>query len=174
MSVKLFHRRRYIYLWIYYAVYEELKMSDLERASQVYDACLSIIPHAKFSFSKIWINAAKLFVRRKDLQSARKMFGRAIGMCGKEKIFVEYIALELALGEVDRCRTLYGNYLKAMPHNCRAWAKFAELEKSLGESEVSTVTTVVLLLGFEMVLTIGVHLFAALTHSDVELSTSWR
>lgn len=112
-------------------------MNDLERASQVYQACLSVIPHPTFSFSKIWIYAAKLFVRRKDLQSARKLLGRAIALCGKEKIFTEYIALELALGEVDRCRSLYTNYLKAMPHNCRAWSKYAELEKSVGESEVS-------------------------------------
>jgi crooked neck len=96
-----------------------------------------LIPHAKFSFSKIWINAAKLHIRRKDLVSARKLLGKAIGLCGKERIFEEYIALELALGEVDRCRSLYTNYLKAMPHNCRAWSKYAELEKSVGESEVS-------------------------------------
>lgn len=110
-------------------------MDDLERASQVYQTCLSVIPHTKFSFAKVWIYAAKVYVRRKDLQSARKLLGRAIGVCGKEKIFKEYIELEMALGEVDRARALYGNYLKAMPHNCRAWAKYADLEKSLGESE---------------------------------------
>jgi crooked neck len=127
--------RRYIYLWIYYAVYEELVNRDLDRASEVYATCLSVIPHAQFSFAKIWIQAAKLHVRRRDLTSARKLLGRGLGMCGKEKIFTEYIALELALGEVDRCRTLYGNFLKAMPHNCKAWSKYAELEKTLGETE---------------------------------------
>jgi crooked neck len=131
--------KRYIYLWIYYAVYEELEMGDLDRASKVYEACLSIIPHKKFSFSKVWVNAAKLHVRRKDLASARKLLGKAIGLCGKEKIFVEYIALELTLGEVDRCRGLYNNYLKAMPHNCKAWARYADLERSVGETEVSAV-----------------------------------
>jgi len=129
------HWRRYIYLWIYYAVYEELSNHDLDRASQVYETCLSLIPHKKFSFSKIWILAAKLFVRRRDLVAARKLLGKAIGRCGKEKIFTEYIALELSLGEIDRCRTLYNNYLKAMPHNCNAWSKYAELEKSVGETE---------------------------------------
>jgi len=129
------HWRRYIYLWIYYAVYEELDCKDLERASQVYEACLSVIPHKKFSFSKIWINCAKLYVRRKDLVAARKLLGRAIGLCGKERIFTEYIGLELALGEIDRCRVLYANYLKAMPHNCKAWSKYAELEKSVGETD---------------------------------------
>ena len=110
-------------------------MNDLERASQVYKTCLSIIPHKTFSFAKLWIYAAKLHVRRRDLISARKTLGAAIGLCGKEKIFIEYIALELALGEVDRCRTLYESYLKAMPHNCKAWAKYADLEKSCGEIE---------------------------------------
>jgi crooked neck len=123
-------------------------MNDLERASQVYQACLSVIPHSTFSFSKIWIYAAKLFVRRKVLQSARKLLGRAIALCGKEKIFTEYIALELALGEVDRCRSLYTNYLKAMPHNCRAWSKYAMLEKSVGETEGSKMLVIVYRLTF--------------------------
>lgn len=108
-------------------------MDDLDRAANVYKTCLALIPHKKMSFAKIWIYAAKLHVRRRDLVAARKTLGTAIGLCGKEKIFIEYIALELALGEVDRCRALYENYLKAMPHNCRAWAKYAELEKSCGE-----------------------------------------
>lgn len=129
------HWKRYIYLWVYYALFEELTMNDLERAAKIYKTCLSLIPHKSFSFSKIWIYAAKLHVRRRDLTSARKIFGAAIGLCGKEKIFTEYIALELALGEVDRCRSLYENYLKAMPHNCKAWAKYADLEKSCGELE---------------------------------------
>lgn len=127
--------RRYIYLWIYYAVYEELTNRDMARASQVYDACLKLIPHKNFSFAKVWIYAAHLHVRRKDLASARKLLGRAIGVCGKERIFTEYIALELSLGEIDRCRTLYGQYLKAMPHNCNAWMRFADLEKSVGETD---------------------------------------
>jgi crooked neck len=127
--------RRYIYLWIYYAVYEELSNNDQERASQVYDACLSLIPHKSFSFSKIWILAAQLYVRRRDLESARKLLGKAIGMCGKEKIFIEYISLELQLGEIDRCRLLYSNYLKAMPHNCKAWLNYAALEHSIGETD---------------------------------------
>lgn len=129
------HWRRYMYLWIYYAVYEELTNKDLERASQIYQTCLKLIPHKQFTFSKIWIYAAKLHVRQKDLAAARKVFGRAIGLCGKERIFQEYIALELSLGEIDRCRAIYNNNLKTMPQNCNAWTKYAELEKSLGETE---------------------------------------
>ena len=127
--------KRYIYLWIYYAIFEEIEMKDLDRASDVYQTCLNLIPHEKFSFAKLWIHAAKLQVRKRDLTSARKILGKAIGLCGKEKIFIEYISLELMLGEVDRCRALYNNYLKAMPHNCKAWARYADLERSVGEGD---------------------------------------
>jgi len=127
--------RRYIYLWIYYAVYEELDCRDLDRAVQVYEACLSVIPHAQFSFAKIWIQLAQLHVRQRNLGAARKLLGRALGVCGKERVYQEYIALELALGEVDRCRALYNNYVKAMPHNCNAWCKYAALEQSVGETD---------------------------------------
>mmetsp|Transcript_13531 Transcript_13531/g.34014 ORF Transcript_13531/g.34014 Transcript_13531/m.34014 type:complete len:734 (+) Transcript_13531:140-2341(+) len=131
------HWKRYIYLWIYYATYEELTNRDLERASEIYQTCLDrVIPHKQFSFSKVWIYAAKLQIRRNNLAAARKLLGKAIGTCnGKERIFKEYITIEMSLGEIDRCRALYNNYLKAMPQNCEAWTKYAELEKSLGESD---------------------------------------
>ena len=45
--------RRYIYLWINYALYEELEAKDVERTRAVYQECLRVIPHAKFSFSKV-------------------------------------------------------------------------------------------------------------------------
>mmetsp|Transcript_18676 Transcript_18676/g.38182 ORF Transcript_18676/g.38182 Transcript_18676/m.38182 type:complete len:688 (-) Transcript_18676:34-2097(-) len=127
--------RRYIYVWINYALYEELEADDIDRASKVYKACLDVIPHRSFSFAKIWVLAAKNHIRRRDLDAARKVMGRAIGMCGKESIFSEYIGFELALGEVDRCRALYGKYLEAYPSNCEAWRKYGELEASVGETE---------------------------------------
>ena len=43
--------------------------------------------------------------------------------------------LELILGNIYCCWTLYTQYLKAMPHNCTAWKRYAELEHSVGESE---------------------------------------
>ena len=46
-------------------------------------------------------------------------------------------------GAIDRCRALYTNYLKAMPHNCKAWAKYADLERSVGETEVIVVSVIV-------------------------------
>lgn len=126
--------RRYMYLWIYYAVFEELQAGDVTRAREVYQRCLKIIPHKKFTFGKIWMMAAELEVRQKDLPAARKILGQGIGLCGKESIFKGYIELELQLGEVERCRSIYIKYLETMPFNCHAWKAFATLETNVGET----------------------------------------
>jgi crooked neck len=181
--------RRYVYLWISYAVFEELSASKVtvtdhpqdegdgesgvgagrevdRRARDVYRECLRVIPHKKFTFAKIWLNAAYLEVRARDLGAARKLLGTAIGLytplshildllfisifhvslplppslsrltglCPKEKLFKSYIELELQLGEVERCRTLYGKYLQFMPFNCTAWQAFSQLEINVGET----------------------------------------
>ena len=65
----------------------------------------------------------------------RKILGMAIGVAPKEKIFKAYIEIELQLGNIDRCRTLYEKYLEWAPQSCQAWCKFAELEASLDETE---------------------------------------
>jgi crooked neck len=71
--------KRYIYLWIHYALYEEIDVRDISRAREVYKRCLKIIPHKEFTFGKIWQYAAQLEVRMKDLTAARKIYGQAIG-----------------------------------------------------------------------------------------------
>lgn len=44
--------QRYIYLWLKYALWEELEAGDAARAREVYRACLKVIPHAAFTFAK--------------------------------------------------------------------------------------------------------------------------
>ncbi|CAE7667839.1 CRNKL1, partial [Symbiodinium sp. KB8] len=99
--------RRYIYLWINYALYEELETKDFPRARDVYSNVLQLVPHESFTFSKLWILAANFEIRRRELAKARLILGKAIGMCPTEKVFKSYIHLELQLGNIDRCRILY-------------------------------------------------------------------
>lgn len=127
------HWKRYIYLWISYALYEEVNAKDFDRARQIWMTCLSHIPHQHFSFSKVWIHYAKFEVRRMDLNKARKVFGNAIGKSPSEKIFRAYIDLELHVADIDRCRTIYQKFLEWAPENCNAWISFAELERSLDD-----------------------------------------
>ncbi|KAJ5957505.1 Cell cycle control protein (Cwf4) [Penicillium viridicatum] len=129
------HWRRYIYLWIFYAVWEEMEAKDMERAGQIYQECLRIIPHKKFTFGKVWLMKAHFEVRQMQLQAARKTLGQAIGMCPKDKIFRGYIDMEHRMYEFGRCRTLFQKRIEWNPSNTQSWLEFAELERSLDDAE---------------------------------------
>lgn len=83
--------RRYVYLWVRYAVWEELEAGDQDRAREVYRAALKLVPHARFTFAKLWLLAAKLEVRARRLDAARRILGTAIGVAPKDKLFRGYI-----------------------------------------------------------------------------------
>ncbi|CAF2130575.1 unnamed protein product [Brassica napus] len=127
--------QRYIYLWINYALYEEIETKDVERTRDVYGTCLKLIPHNKFSFAKIWLLAAQFEIRQLNLTGARQILGNAIGKAPKDKIFKKYIEMELQLANIDRCRKLYERYLEWSPENCYAWQSYAEFEMSLSEKD---------------------------------------
>jgi crooked neck len=125
--------RRYIYLWIFYALWEEMVQGEVARAREVYDECLKLLPHRKWTFAKIWIMKAQFEVRQMQLQAARKTLGQAIGMCPKDKLFRGYVELEKQLFEFGRCRTLFGKQLEWNSSNSQAWIHFAHLERDLDD-----------------------------------------
>jgi len=127
--------RRYVYLWLNYAVFEELGVGDVARAREVYATCLRLLPHARFTFAKVWVMAAHLEVRQRDVGKARRLLGRALGTCPKPKLFKEYIALEARLHEVGRVRQLYQKFLLFAPHDVGVWCDFAKLEAELDEPD---------------------------------------
>lgn len=127
--------RRYIYLWLRYALFEELDSMDLERAKKVYASAISAIPHQKFTFAKLWLNYAKFEIRRLDLALARKILGTAVGLSPKPKLFKGYIEIEMALKEFDRVRKLYEKWIEWDPSSAATWVKFAELEQNLFDLE---------------------------------------
>lgn len=86
--------KRYIYLWINYAMFEELDANDIEKAKAIYERMIKMIPHKEFTFAKVWIMYANFYIRCKDIDSARKVYGMAIGKAPSEKIFLSYIELE--------------------------------------------------------------------------------
>ncbi|KAH7104467.1 pre-mRNA-splicing factor CLF1 [Auriculariales sp. MPI-PUGE-AT-0066] len=125
------HWRRYIFLWLDYALFEELESKDLERAQQIYETALKVVPHKLFTFAKLWILFARFKIRRLDVGAARKIMGTAIGLSPKEALFKAYVQLELELREFDRARELYQKYLEFDATNSAAWIKFSELETTL-------------------------------------------
>ncbi|KMP09677.1 pre-mRNA-splicing factor clf1 [Coccidioides immitis RMSCC 2394] len=129
------HWRRYIYLWIFYALWEEMENHDFGRARQIYQECLKLIPHKKFTFAKVWLLKAQFEIRQMDLRAARRTLGHALGACPKDKLFRGYIDLERQLFEFVRCRTLFEKQIEWNPSQTQAWIKFAELERGLDDLE---------------------------------------
>jgi len=116
-------------------VLEELDANDMQRAKDVFDRVIKLIPHQIFTFSKIWVMYAHFHLRCKNLDQARKVFGYAIGKCPNEKIFKAYVEMEMQLANVDRCREIYKKWIEVFPEDPNPWIKFAELERSLEEME---------------------------------------
>jgi crooked neck len=56
-------------------------LQDMDKARQVYQAVLNLVPHKAFTFAKLWLLYAQFEIRQKDLATARKTLGRAIGRC---------------------------------------------------------------------------------------------
>ncbi|CAH7687238.1 hypothetical protein BY996DRAFT_6434315 [Phakopsora pachyrhizi] len=127
--------RRYIFLWLGYATFEEIETKDYDRVRQVYEACIKLIPHRNFSFSKVWEMYAHFEIRRLNLEKARKIMGTAIGLAPKPKSFKVYLDMELQLREFDRCRKLYEKFLEYDPTYPSAWIQFAGLERGLMETD---------------------------------------
>lgn len=136
------HWTRYIYLWLYYATFEETVANNRERALMVLLTALRIIPHSSFTFTKVWCHLANFHLRSGDFGAARKAFGQAIGLSTvngtkkpKASIFTKYIQMELDLREFDRARALYERWLLLDPERSATWARFAELERLLLDDE---------------------------------------
>ncbi|KAL8425002.1 hypothetical protein Efla_004479 [Eimeria flavescens] len=115
---------RYIYIWISYALFEELIAKDIDRCRAVYEKAIEIVPHKQFSFAKLWTLFVAFEIRQLNLDRARKIFGMAIAKCGKEKIFQAYSQLELRLGNIDRCRQIHAKFIETYPLNPKASCEF--------------------------------------------------
>ena len=127
--------KRYIYLWINYAIFEEDIAQNFERANKIYETALGCIPHNIFSFSKLWILYAHFQVRQMNLPKARKILGQAIAKCPKKKVFEAYVEIENTITDFDRCRKIYEKWIQLKPKDSEAWISFANFEASLEEYE---------------------------------------
>uniref|UniRef100_A0A7S3UEU4 Pre-mRNA-splicing factor Syf1/CRNKL1-like C-terminal HAT-repeats domain-containing protein n=1 Tax=Picocystis salinarum TaxID=88271 RepID=A0A7S3UEU4_9CHLO len=128
--------KRFVYLWIEYALFEEIMADDLTKANQVYRGIISMIPHKRFTFAKLWINAAEALIRTKDLPGTRKLLGQAVGLNpSKTKILDFYVDFELQLGNISRCRKILESALSRSQTSAATWIKFSKLESELEEDE---------------------------------------
>ncbi|CAI4996458.1 ANM_HP_G0261030.mRNA.1.CDS.1 [Saccharomyces cerevisiae] len=126
--------KRYIYLWMRYICYVELELENSLLEEELFQRLIDdIIPHKHFTFSKIWLMYAKFLIRHDDVPKARKILGKAIGLCPKAKTFKGYIELEVKLKEFDRVRKIYEKFIEFQPSDLQIWSQYGELEENLGD-----------------------------------------
>lgn len=99
----------------------------------MYERAIKLIPHKKFTFGRLWINFANFYLRCGELVKARKVFGRALGVFPKQKVFKAYIKVEEQLCELDRVRTIYEKYCEKFSNYPQPWIDFAYFEANLQE-----------------------------------------
>eukprot|EP00915_Cephaloidophora_sp_WS-2016_P006272 GHVH01008260.1.p1 GENE.GHVH01008260.1~~GHVH01008260.1.p1 ORF type:complete len:635 (+),score=97.84 GHVH01008260.1:2218-4122(+) len=129
--------RRYIYLWLFFAVYLEVKANDVIKAKEVISQAIDTVPHKELTFKKLWKYAFEFELRNGSLAGARQVLGKALGMGGKMKpsLFLLYGQLELRLGYLDRARTIYAKYVEFHPTDPKSWISCVELEVVAGDVE---------------------------------------
>ncbi|KAF2857831.1 putative cell cycle control protein cwf4 [Piedraia hortae CBS 480.64] len=127
------HWRRYIYLWLFYAIWEELTCNNPTRALKIYTTALSQLPKT-FTSTKLLTLKSHCHARQHDPTSARATLSEAISSFPeKTSLRRALITLERKLFEYTHCREAFTNWLTHTPTNSTAYASFAELEAQLGE-----------------------------------------
>lgn len=132
-ATKTVRWRRYIYLWIRYALYAELEAHDAAHARRVWQRATEV----PLYFGKVWTMYAEFELRHGDAAAGRKVLGRAVGRgarqhLAKRKVFQFYIDLERRWGQWDRCRKLYEKWLLVAPSR-EVLLRYIEFEQSLDE-----------------------------------------
>ena len=128
---------RYVLIFISYAIFEEKIANNPQNARNAYHKIISLVPHKKFTFSRLWILYAYFEIRQKNIQTARLALGHAIGTCPRAAIFDAYIEIEILLGEKENVRKLFKQYISIIPSDIRGWVKYASFENNNGNTDLA-------------------------------------
>uniref|UniRef100_A0A3Q3EEX4 Crooked neck pre-mRNA splicing factor 1 n=1 Tax=Labrus bergylta TaxID=56723 RepID=A0A3Q3EEX4_9LABR len=122
------HWKRYIYLWINYALYEELEVK-FDRCRKLYEKYLEFSPEN----CTTWIKFAELETILGDMDRARGIFELAIGqprLDMPEVLWKSYIDFEIEQEEFGNTRNLYKRLLQRTQH-VKVWISCAKFELSI-------------------------------------------
>lgn len=125
--------RRFVWLFLYWATWEEARWHDAAAAEAVFRAALHLLSAEAFTFGKVWIAYARFLLRTRGVSAARRVFGAAIGAHPKGNIWAAYIAMEASLRCFDRVRRLHEAQIAWAPSDARSWIAYARVEAALGD-----------------------------------------
>jgi crooked neck len=129
--------RRYIYLWLFYAQFEENIVKNFDRAQCVYQAAIRISETASVHFFKLYKCFAEFELRKLEIERFRKCMLHALTITkGTKKSIPRYwIETELKLGNVNQARVIAAKCVELNAGSSQVWLAFIDLEIALGETE---------------------------------------
>lgn len=125
--------KRYEYMQIYLSSCFEINFQSSDRAIQILETAISNFPVDEYNFTALWLHLFKAYLRKKDLNQARKTLGRSMGIRPNKRIVKYYIELETQLGEFERCRQLHKRMIELFTNEAESWIEYANFEKDLLE-----------------------------------------
>lgn len=124
----------YHYIWLRFAIFEELYAEDTERCRQVYNrAVAALSDQTYFGFPDIWTAFAKFEIRQNNVNAARFILDDGLKLTKAPALYLRYVALEYQLQNYDRCRRLYESFIEMYPELSLAWENYALMEIKLNE-----------------------------------------
>ncbi|KAK0180677.1 hypothetical protein PV327_003035 [Microctonus hyperodae] len=87
--------RVYMYIWMYYASFEELDTKDINRSRELHKSCLNVIPDQMILFTNVWLYYAEFELRQKNFSAAREALGCSMGIFSCKKMTEKYQRMKL-------------------------------------------------------------------------------
>jgi crooked neck len=108
---------RYVYLWLFYAQFEELRAKDMERARSVYLTGMKVCEAAGHVFSKLYRNLAAFELRQRNVDAFRECLSHALNVSkGHKRSIVRFwIDIEFKLGNPNEARKIADKCVELNP-----------------------------------------------------------
>lgn len=128
--------RRYLYLWMFYAQFEEVVGEDIGRVRHIYKTVVKLMEQVKVFSTKIFKSFAQFELRHdKNLESFRRILTLGLTATGGKKLSLGrfWVETELQLGDVAQARFAAAKLVEINSAFARNWVSFIDLELGLGE-----------------------------------------
>ena len=128
--------KRYIYIFLFYAQFEEAVAKDIARAREVYLTGTKVCELANIVLFKLFKNFAEFELRQLNVEGFRKCLMHALTLSRGEKKSISrfWIETELKLGNVNQARHIAAKCIELSGGSSQSWLSFIDLEIALGET----------------------------------------
>jgi crooked neck len=129
--------KRYIYLWLFYAQFEEVKSKDIARCRQIYETVVELMNISQIFFAKIFREFGKFEIRQSNLSGFRKVMSAGLNLSHGHKPSIArfWLETELRIGQVSQARFAAAKMVEINPNSANSWISFADLELAFGETD---------------------------------------